>query len=936
MLKRLIALSLGPFVATAAFAQSSEIQKGERVEVTGTSIKRIDAETALPVQILRKEDIDRIGATTTEELLKQVTAITSAGSILATQANGTITTSQSTISLRALGSTRTLILVNGRRTAVFGGTTSIAVDVNSIPIAAIERIEVLKDGASSLYGSDAIAGVVNFILKRDYTGGELAATYGTPTVNLGRPYREGGGQARSASIFAGSGSLDRDKYNFNVGIGYEKDNRIQGKDRDSFAHNINVGQNNDLSSTIAFPGNILYGPTFARLASPAFPNCGPTGIVSPFFIGNVNSGQACRFENSPFLSVQPEAEKKYILANGHYMMSAQSEAYAELAFTRTASRYTTQPVPISEATALPAANPYVAYLNNLVATQYPNLNSQLRRFATAGNTLVLLAPSSPFYPAAFVASLGLPTDQPIGFRYRDFANGQRETEDTADNSRLVLGIKGVAAGWDYDSALLYSQSKAQSNLLTGYPLYSQFLPILDSGRINPFGPTTDPATLAAVQAAELRGAIYSSKTSTASVDLRGSRDIMQWANGAVGLAIGGELRQEKFSFSPSQSFQIGDVAGFGGNILPVDKKRHVYSVYSELAAPVLKSLEVDLGVRFDDYQVVGHTTNPKVSLRWVPRQELLLRASYGSGFRAPSLTDLYTAQATSVTANGTRDPIRCPNVATGAPGDCNNQFPTVTGGNPNLKPEKSRSATLGMVFEPDKAVSIGVDVFSISIKDSIVIGGLAVGTILANATNATTFANFILRGPPDGNASGVGPIIGIIQTTSNLFKAKVSGLDLDLTGRPDIGPGHRLTLRLAGTYIKESRRQNFDGSYGSNLSTALTAGGGIIPWWRHTASANYENGPWGVTLQQNFQDSYNDFNANITQTPRSVGIYETWDVQARYQGVKNVTLTLGAKNLTDRDPPYTNAGGQFAAGYDISYADVRGRFVYAGVRWAFK
>src|SRR5260221_7559885 len=148
MLKRLLALCLGPFVAAAAFAQT-EPQRGERIEVTGTSIKRIDAETALPVQILRREDIDRIGATTTEELLKQVTVITSAGSILVSQANGTITTSQSTVSLRDLGSTRTLVLVNGRRTALFGGTTSTAVDVNRIPSPPIDATRWPKDVCSA-------------------------------------------------------------------------------------------------------------------------------------------------------------------------------------------------------------------------------------------------------------------------------------------------------------------------------------------------------------------------------------------------------------------------------------------------------------------------------------------------------------------------------------------------------------------------------------------------------------------------------------------------------------------------------------------------------------------------------------------------------------------------------------------------------------------
>jgi iron complex outermembrane recepter protein len=914
--------------AGVVVAQQPEAQRLEKIEVTGSSIKRIDGESALPVQILRRDDIERIGATTTEELLKQVTAITSAGSILAAQANGTVTTSQSTISLRGLGSTRTLVLVNGRRIAVFGGTTSTAVDVNSIPIAAIERIEVLKEGASSLYGSDAIAGVVNFILRREYRGAEA-------TVGFGAPTRSGGGKTETASAFVGVGSLDKDRYNVNVAAGYDKQDRIQGKDR-TFARQINVPERNDLSSTIAFPGNILSGPTFARLSSPAFPNCGPTGIDSPFFDGNATSGLACRFENSPFLSVQPEIEKKYVLANGRLTLSSAAEAYVETAFTRTDSRYTTQPVPISEATALPAVNPYNAFLANLIATQYPTLAAGLRRFSTLGTTLVLLPPTSPYFPTAFVASLGLPTNQPIAFRYRDFANGPRETEDTADNSRVVAGIKGTVGGWDYDSAFLYSQSKAASNLLAGYPLYSQFLPLLDSGTINPFGPTTDPAVLAAVHAAELRGAIYTSKTSTTSVDLKATKEIAQLRAGPVGFAAGGELREEKFTFSPSQAYQIGDVAGFGGNILGVDKKRHVYSAYAEVAVPIFRNFETDVGVRFDDYEVIGNTTNPKVSFRWIVTPELLMRASYGTGFRAPSLTDLYTAQASSVTANGTRDPLRCPNVQTGSPGDCNNQFPTITGGNPGLKPEKSKSGTLGIIFEPMRQLSVGVDAFWITIRDQIVIGGLAATTILANATNEALFASFIVRGAPDGNASGLGPITGIIQTTSNLFKAKTSGFDVDIAVRPDIGAGQRLLLRLDGTYVWQSIRQNFDGSYSNNADTAIAAGAGVIPKWRHVASATYDRGPWQLSLSQNFQDSYNDQTGNVGGTPRQVVAYSTWDAQGRYSGFRNLQFTLGVKNFFDKDPPYTNAAGQFAAGYDISYGDVRGRFVYGAVKYTFR
>ncbi len=927
MIKRTAVLSLFGFCLVSSVAMAQEPQTKQRIEVTGSSIKRVDAETAVPVQILKREDIDRIGATTTEELLRQVTAITSAGSVLVAQANGTVTTSISTVSLRGLTSNRTLVLVNGRRVSTAAaGSVSSAVDVNSIPIAAIERIEVLKEGASSLYGSDAIAGVVNFILRRDFTGAEAMVEYGSPT-------RSGGGKDWKASAFLGMGTLDREGWNFNVGAGYEKQDRIQGSDR-PFARQINVGEHNDLSSTIAFPGNILSGPTFSRLSSPAFPNCAPTGIDSPFFDGNATSGTACRFENSPFLSVLPELEKKYFMLNGHLRLSSAAEAYFEGGFTRNTARYTTQPVPISEATALPATNPYIGFINNLIATQYPTLPSGLRRFATAGDTLVLLPPSSPFFPTAFVASLGLPTNQPIAFRYRDFANGQRETEDTSDNGRIVAGIKGTMGAWDYDSALLYSENKSSSILKAGYPLYSQFLPLLDSGRVNPFGPTTDPATLAAVQAAEMRGAIYSTKVSTTSLDFKGSREIVQMQAGPMGIAMGAEVREEKFAFNPSQEWQIGDIAGFGGNVYGVNVKRHVASLYAETAVPVLKSLELDLGVRYDNYQTVGSTTNPKISFRWVPVPELLVRGSYGTGFRAPSLTDLYTPQQSSVTPNGSRDPLRCPNVQTGAPADCNNQFPTTTGGNPNLKPEKSKSGTLGIVFEPSRRMSIGLDAFWITIRDQL--GVLPSSTILGSAANATTFANFIIRGAPDGNASGLGPIISVLQNTANLFKAKVSGYDVNLLVRPDIGAGQNLTLRLDGTETWQSIRQNFDGSYSNNMDTALAAPFGVIPRWRHVANATYDRGPWMLSLSQNFQDSYHDATGNVGGTPRLVGVYETFDAQARYTGFRNLTLSLGVKNLTDRDPPYTNSAGQFAAGYDISYADVRGRFVYGNIRYTFR
>ncbi len=930
--KRIAVVAMGIVLGFAALAPAGAQEQPatrEKVEITGSSIKRIEGETALPVQVLTRRDIDQIAATSTEELMQHVSAAMSAGSITVSQANGTITTSQSTISLRALGSTRTLVLVNGRRVAVFGGTTSTAVDVNSIPLAAIERIEILKEGASSLYGSDAIAGVVNFILRRDFKGADVRAMYGTPT-------RSGGGNTYEASGFFGFGDLDRDRYNVDFGLGDKKIDPILGKDR-SFAHNINVGEQNDLSSTIAFPGVVLYGPGFSRIATPSFPDCGPDSFVSPLNLSNPNSGHACRFENSPFLSVQSGERQKHALLNARYRFSPALETYLETAYVRNETSYVTQPVPVAENTSLPASNPYNAYLRNLIATQYPNLPAGLRRFSTLNDTLVLLPTTSPYYPAAFVASLGLPTNQPIAFRFRDFVNGQRHTEDDGDNARVVLGARGTIAAWDYDSAFLYSESKAKSNLLAGYPQWSHFLPLLDSGVLNPFGPTTDPNAIAAAQAAEFRGVVYSSKTSITSIDAKASREIMRMAGGDSALAVGGELREEAFRFDPSDAFMVGDIGGFGGNVLPVDRRRHVGSVYGEFDAPFLRTLEADLGIRYDNYQRVGSTTNPKLSLRWQPNPQVLLRASTGTGFRAPSLTDLYAAQAASVTANGTRDPIRCPDPHTGLPADCSNQFPTITGGNPDLKPEKSHSTTLGIVIEPNPQVSVALDMFWIRLKDSIVLNGLPFNFILANAQNATTYSRFLVRGAPDGNPSGVGPIIDVIQTNANLFKRNVEGWDVSFVARPLVAAGQHLTLRLDGTYLTKSDVQNADGTFTSNLDQELTATGGIVPRWHHVASATYEVGPWMASVLQNFQKAYNDVPGNFSGgTPRSVAAYETYDLQGTYSGIRHLRLTLGVKNVFDRDPPYTNGGGQFAAGYDVTYADVRGRFVYGQVEYIFR
>jgi iron complex outermembrane receptor protein len=918
----LVAAALAPAFWMPAHAQDLDDGVKNRVVVTGSSIKRIEGETALPVQVLKRADIERIGATSTEELVKQLSSLSSAGSsTTVANASGYGGGNIATVSLRGLGGGRTLVLVNGRRVSVYGGgsagSAGSSVDVNSIPLSAIERVEVLKDGASAVYGSDAIAGVVNFILRRDYKGFEISGTYG-------QPLKGSTGKDTRANLFGGIGDFTADGYNLTASLNLQTTDAIYGYER-AFASRLNVAENNDYLSSIAFPANVsLYGT--GVLKNPMLPNCGPVSVVSPF------TNTRCSFDNSPSVSLQPDARRASLMLNGRKKLDGDAELYAEAGFTRNEFVSQTQPVPMAYNAITTATNPYVPQYKALMA-QYPGTAKY-----NVGIGGFVLIPSSPYYPSAFAAANGL-TGLPLLLQYRDVANGVRNTQDISENARLLTGARGSVAGWDLDAAFLFSQSKVKENLLGGYAQYSKVLPILNSGVINPFGDTTDKAALEAVRGAEFRGTSYATKTSTTSVDAKASRELLQLPAGMLAVAVGAELRREKFEYNPSVAIQTGDIAGLGGNAFPVVGQRNVGSAYAEASIPIVKTLDGDVAVRYDHYQGVGSTVNPKASLRWQPSSSWLVRSAVGTGFRAPSLTDLYTPQATSVTANGTRDPIRCPDIKTGAPNDCNFQFTTITGGNPNLKPEKSVSVTLGVMFEPTRDLSLSVDAFSLQLKDAIVVGGLSSTYFLANPDRAKQYAQYILRGAPDGNVSGAGPITGILQTNANLFRTKLAGADLDGRYALRLNGANRVTFRISGTYLSKYDTQGPDGTYTSSLDQALNASGGVVLRWKHNASANWQSGPFDATLSQNYQKAYHDVAANRAPagTPtRMVQAYQTFDLQAGYNGIKSTRLAIGVKNLTDRDPPYTNLTSNFLGGYDVSYGDPRGRYAYVSATYSWK
>ena len=901
-------------------------QNVERVEVTGSSIKRIDAETALPVQIITREQIEATGAVSAEQFLQSVgVAMQGNSNSVAATSSGANAGNVSGVSLRGLGSQRTLVLIDGKRVAGGGTITdSTTVDVNLIPASAIERIEILKDGASAIYGSDAIGGVINFILRKDYKAGEVSV-YG------GRS-QDGGGGVTRINGGVGWGDFATQRFNISVFANYQKENSLFGIQRPFASTAINPQYLNDTTSGNTFPGNIVpvngsFGtrnPTVgAASTGPACP--GPYSTLDPLFPQN-----RCRFDPAGLVSLLPQIETTSVFLNGRLSLTKDIEGYGQFSFVNKESRTIIQPVPISDQFALPANHPLFAV-------------APFNGFST-----FLLRNTSPFYPTAFVAARD-PTLPDLLVRYRSALTGNRDFTDKAESTRWVLGAKGnLGRGWDFDIAYLHTDVKLTERDNGGYPLLSQILPILNSGTVNPFGPSSAAVT-SQVQATNFVGTAYATKTSLDSLSAKTTKELTDLAGGPLAIALGAEARREGFTTSPSPQIQIGDISGYGGNNLPQNKGRNVSAAFIEVNAPFLRTVEATAAARYDDYQGTGSRVSPKFGLRWQPVKQALFRGSIGSGFRAPSLTELYQPQAIGVTAQGLTDPQRC--AVTGSSNDCATQFPIALGGNTALKSETSKHASVGVVFEPTNNISIGVDAFLVNLKNTIIFG-VDPAAILSNQAR---FGSFITRGACSAAdiatfaAAGlpcVGPITSINQLNQNLGQTQIRGMDFNFRWRLPTERAGTFTATLNGTHMSKYQIQQLDGSFLSvngAVNPIVNGAGGVIPTWRHYAAVDWRRGAWNVTFAQQYQSGYKDicgtFDACPPQLHENVSRYEVFHLFGSYSGLldKKMKITFGVRNLTNVLPPYTNAGGQsyFQSGYDPGYADPRGRFYFTSLTYKF-
>lgn len=930
------------FIAGQAAAQ--ERAPTERIEITGSSIKRVQDEGALPLQIIRREELERAGITSAEQLVATLSANGTGVDNMVTNQGGDFLNSlifsgraanngAAAVSLRGLGPQNTLVLLNGRRLSAHG-LNGKSVDLNAIPLSAIDRIEVLKDGASAIYGADAIGGVVNFITRRDFTGFEATAFADITEAGGGNIYR--------GNLLFGSGVPDVRGFNVLATLTYDKQERLRGSERSfhngiqpdrglmpdttgtSFA-TIGAAGGTALPASFRLPGNPTSFNRVNLLALEGKCNSLPnTYAYRGGITGFNNNNLACAYDYGKDWSLQTPVERLNFLAIGTFKLNANHTAVAELTASKVKSENEYTPNQIT--TVSRGAN-------------YPVFQ---QRFNSSTGQMEVVRDSSgnpvraPYYLDLTGLVPGYDNTKPIRIRWRCLACGTRQQETESDTYRALLGLEGLVRGWDYRVGISAAGSKSTTNYLEGYFKETEFFRAMSTGLINPFlraGQTQTPEALALLEGAKFQGELYDGEAKLLQLDAVVSGDVYKLPAGMVAAALGVDLRNESFKFDDGTRGQPAIIgAGSPATLSKVD--RDITAVFGELNVPIVKNLGAQLAIRHDNYSDFGSTTNPKVALRWHPLAPILLRASYSKGFHAPDFGPLYEGDVSGQFNSDVNDPVLCPNGGTGT--GCRIRPATLSGGNPDLKPEKSKQWSLGMVVQPTNWFTASVDLFDIEITDRI-----------DNRTPQEILANFraldqyIIRDPVTNE------IVVVRSGWVNVAGDKVRGADVSLALNFRTGLG-RWTARLDGTYLDSYKTRK----YSTDPWTERVGqfGDSIFLWdlklrWKHNASVGLDRGPWNFTLTQIYKSSYKDevdgygsgvILQNLGFQSR-VKEYIVYNLSVSYSGFKNMTLRAGVKNLLDTDPPFTlhNVDNVAGAGWDARVADPRGRSYTAQITYRF-
>ncbi|MEO5701895.1 MAG: TonB-dependent receptor, partial [Casimicrobiaceae bacterium] len=543
---------------------------------------------------------------------------------------------------------------------------------------------------------------------------------------------------------------------------------------------------------------------------------------------------------------------------------------------------------------------------------------------------LLIYPSNPNYQIAadYLNANGFSSivGQPLAVTSRVFDFGPRTTEDKATQWRTVAGFRGTFARQDYEAAYTRNESEVKGRVIAGFFSLTEFARLVQNSDYNPFSLQQSAAFNAKLPAAAYVGPTLNGKGKSESLDAKISGEVFKLPAGPLLYAAGVQWRKEELVTSPSPALETGDIAGLGGSVPPVNQTRRDTAFFGELNVPIVPTVEASGQIRYDRYSDVGNTTNYYGSVRWQPTRSVLVRGAYGTGFRAPTLIDLYQP-VTLGTSEQFTDPIS---------GQQNLQVNAFSGGNPKLKPETSDQWSIGVVFQPTRQFSVGVDYFNIKLEDII----------------STPSAQEVVSGFSNGDAAYANSVVlvgGQIETITtqivNAGKAKIEGYDINLSYRDDF-PFGGLAVTMTGSYVTKFDQTSPGGILFHKVATIVDGNGdpvigaadtgGVVLRWKHVLSATLTRGPWAFTATQNFYSGYETGNRQIDGARNFVSSQSIFDAQIAYSGIKNLRLALGVKNLLDRNPPiYVPVSNQFQAGYDASLYDPRARYVYGSINYKF-
>ncbi|WP_235914537.1 TonB-dependent receptor plug domain-containing protein [Rugamonas rivuli] len=893
---------------TVAFSQHAIAQQAaeaepklQRVEITGSSIKRTDIEAAASVQILNRDDIERTGEHTVLGLLRSSSA-TSTSLNSATQGSGGFATGSSGVSMRGLGKVSTLILVNGRRIAPYGlsdGAQENFTNLDAIATEAVERIEILKDGASAIYGSDAVAGVINIILRKDYEGGKVTVNYETA---------DGFQDARNRSASAIYGYGDIDKQGFNTYLtfeGYKRDGYTMGEMRNKYPswYRQTPGHSTwDAKSTYSPTGNYFFNS--AKIVPVA--GC-PADQIDP-------ADKLCKWDALPYTGLTTNNKRYAAVSNTHFKIGANIDANFEITTAGATNDYIVAPLSSNNGGTTTGTSVW---------------------YNVFGGKMV-----GPFsYPKLPVGNNGNSNTTPIELRARlmDTGDGFNFNRTESDQTRAMLALTGTIGDYDWKSAAGYMTSSAtKATRAASAKGYTDAI----VNNTYKFGQKNDTALLESMF--PVRTTKGKSKISFFDATVSGA--VAQLPAGPLSVAVGTDLRRESYEMKSSDNVLNGDLVGIFG--LQVKDTVSHYAVFSEATIPVVKSVELSAALRADKTSGSEAHVSPKLGVKFNATETLLLRATAAGGFRAPNIVESGNGLGRSSVATNVNDLRRCPTATalndlvqksptattsdkalsnTFRNNDCLGSLPSFVASNPDLKPETSRSYTLGMVFEPVKNWTLALDYYNIERKDEI--GSRAVGDILKgeaslpagqllrtdNTAADNEFIALAKKYAPATtvNFGGVGKLGLVYNPYVNSGKTRASGFDFDMAGRIKIQNVGELRLKLEGTYALNY--QSFivaDNAYGMNAAGNYDIGARLrtklrasmkVGAFDHGATVNYYGG-----YSLNSDDSLNycvTSNVSAANMPacERVRSNTTLDYNLAYSGIKNVKLALYINNLLNQD-----------------------------------